>query len=189
MPSINYDLRYLSAGLSILEDYLLSKELYWPIGITAPASETPYPQLTLGGLLLARARLSSRQLDAAVDRELTRLTTRMDTLREQWRTAWGNKAHKEFHARFNLWRDFIEDYRDKPHAHFDRYAFEVIRRVQLDLLKSEVKQLSTADLEALEGLDYLLRTLLVRGDFIWEADYQPGFPSPTFWYLYGSLPC
>ena len=54
MPSPEYDLRYLKAGIEQLESYLLSSDVYWSIGTRAPAGETPYPQLTIGGLLLAR---------------------------------------------------------------------------------------------------------------------------------------
>ncbi|HEY5573072.1 MAG TPA: hypothetical protein VIK64_08690, partial [Anaerolineales bacterium] len=62
MPSAEYDLGYLRAAVAALEDYLMSNELYWPIGAASPAGEPDYPRLTLGGLLLAQKRAHARDL-------------------------------------------------------------------------------------------------------------------------------
>ena len=56
MPTLEYDLGYLRAALTVLDDYLLSADLYWSIGNSPPRGEPPYPSLTLGGVLLAQAR-------------------------------------------------------------------------------------------------------------------------------------
>ncbi len=48
MSGPKYELRYLRAGLEMLEDYIQSSELYWSIGISARQGQTPYPQMTLG---------------------------------------------------------------------------------------------------------------------------------------------
>jgi hypothetical protein len=134
MPSIEYDLNFLQAGLEDLEGYLLSKELYWPIDAGAPAGETPYPRMTLGNLFLARARLSGRRLSTAERAQLDHLNKRMQEVRQQWLVAWGQKSVREFGARLRLWRDFLEEYRKNPMENLDRYAYEVNRRVILDLL-------------------------------------------------------
>ena len=42
MASADYELRYLQAAVSVLERYLLSSDLYWPIGVAAPPGTTPY---------------------------------------------------------------------------------------------------------------------------------------------------
>lgn len=62
MPSAEYDLGYLKAGISALENYLLSNDLYWPVGASSPSGEPAYPRLTLGGLLLAQKRAHARNL-------------------------------------------------------------------------------------------------------------------------------
>ena len=62
MKSIEYDLRYLSAGLEILENYLLSDEVFWTIYVNPPEGEPAYPKLTLDGLLLAQARLAGHHM-------------------------------------------------------------------------------------------------------------------------------
>ena len=187
MPSYEYDLRYLQAGIDQLEAYLLAEELYWPVGVSAPKGQPPYPQLTPGGLLLARQRLKATTETPAKQAELGRLEGQLDALRGQWRTAWGKKARQDFHARLKLWRDFLEEYREKPSAHYDRYAYEVGRRAQLHLLAPEAIDLPTAETQTLATLDKLLRAVFNPGAFVWEERLASSFPSTPFWYLYGRL--
>lgn len=187
MPSFEYDLRYLQAGIDQLEAYLLAGELYWPIGINPPKSEPPYAQLTLGGLLLARQRLRATAETPKQQAEQARVEQRLEALRGQWRTAWGKKARQDFHARLNLWRDFLEEYRQRPSAHYDRYAYEVGRRAQLHLLAPEAIDLPPAELQTIEGLDKLLRAVFSPGAFVWEQSLARSFSPTTYWYLYGAL--
>lgn len=188
MPSVEYDLRYLQAGASVLENYLLSGELFWPVGSRPPANEPAFPRLTLGGLLLARQRLSGRTLDKAQQAELTRIDQQLEVTRTRWKTAWGQKAGREFRSRLNLWRDFLEEYRQNPYGNSDRYSYEVRLRVMLHLLREGVDAIPSAEIELLAGLDQLLHALLAPGEFIWEAGLQDAFPHSTYWYLYGNLP-
>ena len=187
MLTAAYDLRYLRAALDQLENYLLSKDIYRPIGLQAARGETPYPQLTLGWLLLTRQRARATAQALAELSELERLSQQLDALRSHWRTAWSNKAQAEFGARLNLWRDFLEDYRHDPAANLDRYAYEVNRRLLLDLLASEVDHLPDAEQQALAGLDDWLRAVLLPSGFIWEPVLASAFPRPTYWYLYARL--
>ncbi|MGD9093343.1 MAG: hypothetical protein PVF74_10880 [Anaerolineales bacterium] len=185
MPSVAYDLGYFQAGVRVLKEYILSSEIYWPAGAKPPAGEPSYPQLTLGGLLLARARLRARRLPTDRDVELTRLEREFDRLCSRWRVSWQAKAEREFHARLVLWRDFLEEYRAHPGNHVDRYAYEVSRRVMLALLTPEAPGVPPEEIELLGALDQLLETILVRGEFIWDAEIKLGFPPETYWYLYG----
>jgi len=186
--SPEYDLRYLRAGLELLESYLLSQDIYRPVGVTPAAGEPPYPQLTLGWLLLARRRLRATAASPAQRDEAARLSAELEATRSHWRVAWGGKAKAEFRARLNLWRDFLEEYRQQAEANYDRYGYEVSRRVLLELLRSEAEGLGHADLDMLRGLDALLRTLHKPGEFVWDRVLAPAFPPDTYWYLYGSLP-
>jgi len=187
MPTFEYDLRYLQAGVDQLEAYLLAKDLYWPIGTNPSKGEPPYAQLTPGGLLIARQRLQSTAETPAQQAETARLVQLLEALFTQWRTAWGNKVRQDFHARLKLWRDFLEEYREKPSAHYDRYSYEVGRRVQLHLLAAENVDLPPAEEEAVKGLDKLLRAILRTGPFLWEELLTSSFPQQTYWYLYGTL--
>ena len=188
MLTASYDLHYLQAGLDQLETYLLSNDIYRPLGLQPAHGQPPYPQLTLGWLLLARLRAQATSQAPAERGELERLSLQLEALRSRWRTAWGNKAQAEFRARLSLWRDFLEEYRSDPASNADRFAYEVNRRVLLALLAQEAASLPEASLQALAGLDSWLQAVLIPGDFIWEPILSPSFPKHAFWYLYGKLP-
>ncbi len=188
MPSPEYDLRYLEAGIEQLESYLLSSDVYWSIGTRAPAGETPYPQLTLGGLLLARLRAQSSVKTSTQDVELEELTRRLNDLRTRWRVVWEGKASKEFNARLNLWKNFLEEYRANPETQYDRYKYEVTRRVLLYLLGAETDNIPQAQRDLLASLDLLLRTIFISSEFIWDVSLAASFPQEQYWYLYGRVP-
>ncbi len=182
-----YDLRYLQAALIDLEGYLLSDELYWPIGASVRAGEPAFPRLTLGSVLLSLKRLEARPLTQQQQAELERLKNKMDVTFNRWRAAWGRKAAAGFKARLNLWRDFLDEYRQQPGENVDRYSYEVRRRLMLDLLLPTADDVPQSELDLLSGLDSALRSALTPGPFIWEADIEKGFPPESYWYLYGNL--
>lgn len=187
MPSIEYDLRYLRAGLADLEAYLLSDELYWPIGVKPPHGDPPYPRLTPGGILLSRQSLVNRGLNADQTQEYAELTTKLDEMRLDWQTAWQAKARRSFSSRLVQWSNFMEDYRKQPENNTDRYAYEVRGRVMLQLLEPESPAVTGAELELVKGLDRVLEACLKPGAFVWDPGLSPSFPQSQFWYLYGTL--
>jgi hypothetical protein len=86
MSSFDYELRYLNAGISELQTYLLSKELYWPIGIRASRGEKGYPRLTLGNLLLSLVKATALAKMTFQKDSIADVTLRMDTIRNDWRS-------------------------------------------------------------------------------------------------------
>lgn len=187
MPTAEYDLNYLKAGLEQLDAYLLSRNLYWPVQIAPRRDEAPYPQMTPGALLLASRRLEVTAKTPAQQDEYRKLTERMEQITYQWRTAWGKKTRLDFSARLNRWGNFLEEYRERPSANADRYPYEVQRRVQLHLLGPHTLDMPPAMLDNLSGLDGLLQAVFIPGPFVWEANLEPAFPSAQFWFLYGRL--
>lgn len=187
MPSIEYDLRYLRGGLADLEAYLLSDELYWPIGVKPPHGDPPYPRLTVGGILLSRQSLVNRGLNADQTQEYAELTAKLDEMRLHWQTAWQAKARRSFSSRLVQWSNFMEDYRKQPENNTDRYAYEVRGRVMLQLLEPESPAVTGAELELVKGLDRVLEACLKPGAFVWDPGLSPSFPQSQFWYLYGTL--
>ncbi len=185
--TIEYVLGFVGAAIPLLEDYLLSKDMYWSLAAEPPAGNPPYSELTLGSLLLALARLRARPLPSDQNAGLIRLERELEQIRSRWRVAWEKKSQREFSSRLKLWRDFLEEYRLSPENNYDRYAYEVRKRVMLHLLAGEAGSLPQAELELLAGLDRLLRAVFVYGDFIWAKDLSGGFPPDAFWYLYGQL--
>jgi len=176
MTSLEKDRAYLEAGIPELEDYLLSDELYWPISTRG----FDLPRLTVGGILLAKARLEAR------DERIESLVSQLDAVRSRWQVAWETKAGRGVQARMRLWSNYLSDYRHNPEGHADAYPHEVSYRVMLHLLLAELPT-SPPEQKELSQLDSLLRANLNLGDFIWEADLQTGFPREVYWYLYGKL--
>jgi hypothetical protein len=189
---VEYDLRYLKAGVEELEQYLLSNQLYWPVHVVTPTGETPYPRLTPGELLLAREKLRAHSLSpgynngvtSPVQPKLDRLEGDFEVIRSKWRGNWGKKAAQDFSSRLALWRNFLGDYRKVPDDQAPFYAYEVRTRVILQLLEPEAVGIPAAELDMRTGLDTLLQAILVPGEFIWEAALEAGFPKADYWYLY-----
>ena len=188
MAGLEYDTRYLKAACEILEDYLLSKDIYRPIGVGAARGEPPYPQLTLGNLLLARRRAQARAQTPAQETHLRPLEAQIEAIQSRWRVAWENKARAEFRARLRLWGNYLDDYRRDPGLHVGRYSYEVGRRVLLQLLAVEAHELPDDQISLLGGLDKLVRAFFVAGEFVWDEELASSFPQERFWYLYGHLP-
>lgn len=188
MSSIEYDRRYVQWGVGVLESYLLSEEATWPVHISQPAGEAPYPLLTLEGLLLAMLRLQSSTRSPEETARDDQLQLELDGIHLRWRVAWEHKATRRYISRLNLWRNFLEEYRDAPETHADRYRYEVRLRVFLDILSDNTGEMDPATPQMLQGLDLLLQAALVRADFIWDGRIKGGFPAERYWYLYGKLP-
>jgi hypothetical protein len=186
MP-LQYDLRYLEAGIDILESYLLSDDLFWPPGLQAKYGEPPYPSLTPGSILLAQKKAEILVKEPSDRIRLDHSFLRIDQITSQWQVAWNKKARLDFQVRLRLWRDFLDDVREKSEAHYDRYKYEVTRRVQLHLLEIQQIHLEAKDVEMLSILDKRLRGILKPGNFIWEVDLAVGFSPDEFWYLYGNI--
>ena len=187
MASAEYELIYLQAALRLLESYLLAQDLYWPIGVKAPVGNPPYPQLTLGNFLFYLKRLRAYPLTMDQQVELTRIEKQLNNIQTQWRVAWEQKSEREFNARLKLWRDFLEEYRDNPGNHVDRYPYEVTRRVLLELLTPQAGKIPSAEVELLSGLDKLLYARFIPGNFVWESELSQSFLQQPYWYLYGTL--
>jgi hypothetical protein len=187
MPDATYELDYLKAGMGLLESYLLSQDVYWTMQASPPAGGPAFPSLTLGGLLLAQAKLESPRLSGELRGERDHLRSEFEAVQTHWRVAWEKKAVREFHARLNLWRDYLEEYRSNPDSNADRYSYEVGRRAMLHLLQPFAGEAPEAEKEMLRGLDSLLRSVFFPGGFIWEDWLELAFPAQTYWYLYGSL--
>jgi hypothetical protein len=187
MATLEGEFSYLRAAIGLLDGYLLANDLYWPVGIKAPVGSPPYPQLTLGNMLLSLKRLKAHPLSVEQQAELTELEQELYRLQTKWRVAWEEKAAREFSARSKLWRDFLEEYRSSPENHADRYPYEINRRVLLELLAPQTSKIMRAELEMLAGLDKLLNAYFIPGSFVWDEELAIGFPPQPFWYLYGRM--
>jgi len=187
MSSAAYELGYLKAGVELLESYLQSNDIYWAIAASPPPGEPAYRQLTLGGLLLIEKRLQARQLPGDMEISLQETVTMLQDAISHRPVAWERKASREFGSRLKMWGNFLNDYRDDPENHADRYPYEVERRVMLQLLEPHARDAHRAEHELLRGLDGILNAVLIPGGFIWDAAVIGAFQKELYWYLYGKL--
>jgi len=187
MDSFDHELRYIQAAVSQLENYLLSDDLYRPIGITSGYGEKPYPALTIGNLLLSEIRARGYESSSAERKKFRQVQVQLDRIRTQWSAAWQAKVKQEMRARVELWANFLDDYREKPEANFDRYPYEVGRRVMIQVLSDQDDTVSPQLSELIKGLDRYLKTVIREDDFLWEPQLTSVFPRDPFWYLYGQL--
>jgi hypothetical protein len=183
----DYELLYLVASVDVLEQYLISQELYWLPGIQARKGENPYPSLTPGNILIARIRASVLIQTESEHQQFVQVTNKLDNLTFHWKAAWSKKVTRDFQARLNLWRDYLQEYREKPDINYDRYPYEVNRRVQLEILRQEPNEIRVEDREMLSSMDNLLKAFFIPGKFLWELVLEESFPHDIYWYLYGSL--
>jgi hypothetical protein len=187
MTSADYDLGYMEAAAELLQNYLLSDEIYWKMTASSPLGDPGFPSLTLGALLLSQQRVASRELTALQQSRKLSLQNKIEKIRMKWLTAWRSKAREEFRSRLNLWANFLEDFRQDTQGNHDRYAYEVSRRVMLQLLRDEVEGIPESELQMLRGLDSIIAGLMVPGEFVWEQDLAAGFPAQEYPYLYTQL--
>ncbi len=178
MPTIEQDWKFFQGGVAELEPYLLLDELYWSL----EGSRAGLPRLTIGGLLLAGTCLEVR-MDTP---DFIRLERERDRIRSKWRSAWERKAGREVRARLDLWRNYLVDFGQSPERYADAYPQKVRWRVILHLLGGEVA-FSAAESTELGTLDRILKTSFLEGEFIWDEDLMPAFPSHDHWYLYGAI--
>lgn len=188
MSSPQHQLDFIHGCIDQLEDYLLSDQLYWQVSLRSASGSPPYPQLTLGNLLLFQHQAAAWSEDAESARRLSQYSSEIDVIRTRWISHWRKKASSEVQARIKLWRDYLQEYRKDPEGNFDRYEYEVTRRAMLEWLLHEAGPPESAEQKLLSSLDQILKNLLVKGEFIWDVEMRSEFPKEVFWYLYGKLP-
>jgi hypothetical protein len=182
MPPADPWLDHLTNILTELEEYLLSPELFWPLGSRNPA--IPEDRLTLGTLLLCLDQLNALRQDWDIHTETSyrKLELTWEQSLEKWKSAIVNKAEHEVRSRMNLWTAYLHDLDEGQAGQFD-YRREVRNRVILErLFDLDVpRELWDRELQAAERLH---RSLVEPSEFIWPEHLQSQYPREPFWFLY-----
>jgi len=183
------DWAFLREALPELQNYILSNDVYRPLGQPArmPGS-VQIPQLTIGNLLLSQARLAGRYSPEERTAELVEVDRRIEAERSAWRSNWAKKAGREYTSRLNLWNQYLRELRSDPRAHASAYATEVRHRTILRMLAAEILgEIANSEVEQLTLLDKILEGLTQPGPFVWETGVERAFPNDGFWYLYRTV--
>lgn len=183
----DYDQDFLGAAIDELEDYLLSKDLFWPLRGGYASGRIAFPQLTLGAVLLSVAVNRACQPAFQKDSHLIRIENQLAMVRSQWRAAWNEKIIWEFNSRLRQWGNYLNDILGNKAEFAPYYGFEVRWRVVLELLKNDLDEIEPEILDMLLAMDATHQSYFRAGDFIWEKELMPGFGKETYWYLWGDL--
>ncbi|MHB0987844.1 MAG: hypothetical protein ACYC3P_04155 [Bellilinea sp.] len=185
MQTLDNDLAFLHASAPVLEDYLLSDVLYFPVtGEHGRQLSGDTTQLTLGNLLLSLRRLQAASLPAEQADELESLASQISKVQSQWRSRWGVKVQQEIPNRIMLWKNYLGELGEEPKARAGDYPYNVRLRVILELLFAESNDLMVREKDLLRSLDLQLKGKASPGEFIWNQTLAGGFPADPFWYLY-----
>ena len=191
MSAKERDLRYIEGAIDELKTYLLSNEMYWPLSLGTLAGEDPFPPLTLGNLLLFRARLRGRlesgEMEHADEVSYLEIEAQLDTLTQAWRVAWEGKLGREIKSRIEQWKSKLNEISADPANRSGYYKGDVRERVLIELLVDEIGEQAPAEVSLLPVLDERLRVLSIDGDFLWEEGLQEMFTIEKYWYLYRTL--
>ena len=166
------DERFFVAAAAELEDYLNSPVLFWPI-------HSEFQPLTPGNLLLAQAKTNA-YYPTVLPTGVANANTILEHARQDHPAAWREKAAADFHARVNQLNILLEE--------VNRGGINVILRGRaiLALLVREVSEAPEFQ-DPLAALDQHLRKVVEPGEFIWQAELIPAFPSDVYWFLYVKL--
>jgi hypothetical protein len=186
-PAIDYDLGYIQLALGEMESYLLSKDLYWARKALVASGGKTYPQLTIGGLLMAFVCERARMKGAGFESQIIKLENQLERLKIQWRVAWDVKARWEFRSRLRQWVTYLHEVNLDPGEFGAYFPYQVRWRAILTLLGVDIGDVDGQNLKLLREADDILQTRFVPGEFIWELALQAGFPPDEYWYLWGKL--
>lgn len=183
MTPLPHDAAFLQSAAQVLEDYLLSDVLFWPLQRekgTMLGGDSD--QLTPGNLLLSLARVGKA---ASADPSLANALQEIEKVRRQWKSAWLNKCGKEWDQRIRLWLNYLDDLPKEPRQTLPAdFPYHVRQRVILHLLGEEIGDLPAEKKNLLQNSDEMLRSLSQTGEFVWQKSLQEQFPVSSFWYLY-----
>lgn len=185
MQVLENDLAFLQASTPVLEDYLLSDVLYYPVtGQRGRQLSGDTTRLTLGNLLLSQKRLSSAGYAGDASGEFSQYQSQIEQIHAHWRSRWEIKIQQEIPNRLMLWKNYLSEWGDGSKSKEGDYSYNVRLRVILELLMAETSALLVQEKSLLRSLDQRLKAKGAPGLFVWDGSLESTFPPDKFWYLY-----
>lgn len=173
-----------------LNAYLQKDILYWALSDPGPRS-SPYPQLTLGGLLMRLHHLQVLQdrLSPAAYETFARARESTEQTFGNWRVHLENKLLSELRARIRAWSFFVADCAEERRGCQDDYPTQAEVRTMAALLLDRAAGVRGAgQLQGqLHGLDRRLRDITETGPFVWDPLFEAAYPPDPFWWLYANV--
>jgi hypothetical protein len=183
-----YEQPYLEAALEQAKNFLLSNDLFWNAGLSAPTGHPPYPQLSLANILLSDRRLQaikeSTQLNPSQLDQIKQLHATLQTLQSDWQTAWQKKAELEFGLRLREFSRFLNDLTSSDLESATNFNNGLRIRALLQLLLPETLDAAISLKSELDLYDQRLKQATQAADFRWPQPLKKAFPIEDFSFLY-----
>ena len=179
------DLAILQEMAGQMGDYLKSETLFWPM------QYSDMPKLTLGGYWLRQHRLTGLHalLTAEQLAELSAAVKLFETAVANWVVRTEQRAHTELSVRARQWTEYLRDVQGGKATDIAAYPAQVETRAIMAALVNQLQQppyrLDESLLPSMMQQDKALRARWQSGGFIWPQAWQPAYPKPEFWWLYG----
>lgn len=179
------DLAILQEMASQMEDYLKSETLFWPMQFS------DMPQLTLGGYWLRQYRLTALHtlLTGEQQAQLSAAIKMFETAVSNWTVRTEQRAHTELETRIRQWSEYLRDVASGSSAETVNYGARVEVRAIMAALVDQLQQppykLAQSLVKTILQQDKALRARWQNGPFVWPEAWQPAYPQPEFWWLYG----
>jgi hypothetical protein len=185
MTDANRELGLLRSIAADLESYLKSDIVYQTLTDTGSFRDH-YPQLSLGMLLLTRAKLDtlSNRLDPAAQTEMAQVQQAIAGTRSRWRANWVRKAEKESETRLNAWARAVQE--RSPGDYRSAAQSRLMLSLLLDDVAGEASPALARQRARLGTLDSLIRSRLRSNAFALDEDLKATFPRDPYWFLYGA---
>ena len=188
MHPVDYNLGMARAMLDELEAFLQSPDVFWPLSRSSPDTESPFPRLSLGAVLLTLDELRAAEPDLTpAELTATQVVEReFDRIRLKWTVAVEHKALGEMSQRLSIWRAYLQDLGESRAAAED-YPLEVRQRVTLARLSDLAGRNPAIEPtpQSLRQLDDTLRARFEPAKFIWDIRLKAVYDPARFWFLYG----
>ena len=184
MDIFERELVYLNNAVEELEDYILSKTLYWPISIPGRLRLISSTTLTVGNIYFSLQILENDLINPGQRVSKQSIIHRIEEISNQWRINWAEKAKEEFTSRLSLWENFLQDLLDENRGAMQEYRSQVRNRVLLRLLEMKASVNIPQQLNKLRNIDSAYNKITKETDFIWDRELISSFPKSVYHFLY-----
>jgi hypothetical protein len=184
---LDRDAAICKAMAADLNAYLLKDIIYWSLGDSGPR-RTPYPQLTLGGLLMRLHHLEvlQQELSPGSYEMYAHSRDEAETAFASWRVQLERKLLAELKARTRTWSFFLADCAEATGGCADEYPTQAEVRTMIDLLFDRANGVrGVGQMQGqVRGLDRRLQSMAASTSFVWDPIFEAAYPRDPFWWLY-----
>lgn len=180
------DLAISEVMVKELEDYLINDDLYRTVIVRTSAGDRKY-QMSGGDFLARLGRLQGERemLSADEQRRLDAVQETAEAVIRSLRTRFSERLNREFKARLDAIRWFMDECDDNREKCREEYPFEMRNRQRIEEILGRLgDDASPALLTSLEQVDRRIRQYTHPSNFVWDSRLEKVYPPDRYWFLY-----